>query len=169
MKTIGVQDSSRMLVLLSMLLALMSLGAAFYQNYIYTRQLEAIQRNVTRGEYIRACRDEIEAYFSIKLHVEFVTMESATAQSPSSPGRMHEMEGANAVSRFGALGTYLANFQNEDIRYRYTLLTRELSRIVVAARQTAGGDPDKLFEKADEMFTAMNDDCVKSAKAVPLN
>ena len=169
MRAIDIKDSSRVLALLSIVLALMSVSAALYQNYIYTQQLDAIQRNVTRGEYIRACRDVIETYFNIKLQVGFITMERAAEPSAQTSRRMHTMEGANVVSRFGALGTYLANFQNEDVRYRYTMLTRELSRIVLAAPQSSETDVDKLFAKADEMFATMNDDCVKSAKAVPLN
>jgi len=51
------QDRSALLALLSIFLAMMSVGAAFYQNYIYTQQLEAIQRNVSRGEYIGTCKE----------------------------------------------------------------------------------------------------------------
>ena len=164
----GLRDRTAMLALLSMVVAMMTLGAAFYQNYIYTKQLEAIQRNVTRSEYIRTCRDVIEAYFQVKLRVGFIIMDHGPAAGAAQANSMHDIEAANAVSHFGALGTYLANFQNEDIRYRYTLLTRELSQIVLAAPHSAEHDLDKLFGKADEMFAAMNDDCVKTAKAVPL-
>src|SRR5437588_1735450 len=143
-------DRPALIVVLSVLLAAMTTSAALYQNYIYTRQLDAIQRNVTRAEYIRACRDVIEAYFQVKLQVGFIMMNHAGAGAPP-PARMHEMEAANAVSRFGALGTYLANFQNEDIRYRYTLLTRELSRIVLAVPHGGEAELDKVFEKADDM------------------
>src|SRR5437588_8959676 len=90
-------DRPRVVVLLSMLITLMTLAAALYQNYIYTKQLDAIQRNVTRGEYIRACRDAIEAYFQIKLHVGYTLMEHGDGTS-SSGGTMHRMEGANVVS-----------------------------------------------------------------------
>jgi hypothetical protein len=59
------------------------------------------------------------------------------------------------------------------------MLTWELAKIVKTARQTpptaaenlveqASGAADKLFEKADELFASMNDDCVKLARAVPL-
>ncbi len=163
----GTKDRTALLALLSMVVATMSVCAAFYQNYIYTRQLEAIQRNVTRGEYIRACRDVIEAYFQVKLRVGFIVMNHAPA-GVTQGQNMHDIEAANAVSHFGALGTYLANFQDEDTRYRYTILARELSSIVLAAPRGAEHDLDKLFAKADGMFAAMNDDCVKSAKAVPL-
>jgi hypothetical protein len=163
----GTKDRTALIALLSMAVATLSVCAAFYQNYIYTKQLDAIQRNVTRGEYIRACRDAIEAYFQVKLRVGFIVMNHAPA-SAAQAQPMHDMEAANAVSRFGALGTYLANFQNEDTRYRYSMLAHELSQIVLAAPRGSEQDLDKLFAKADEMFAAMNEDCVKSAKAVPL-
>ncbi len=153
-------DRSRILVYVSLVIACGSLAAAFYQNYIYTRQLDTIQRNVARGEYIRACRDIIETYFQVKLKVGLM-------MSPEGNGNgMFAIEAANAVSRLGGIGTYLANFQNEDIRYRYTQLTNELMRVVMSARETREGD--KLFAKADELFAGLNEDCVKTAKAVGL-
>ena len=79
-----------------------------------------------------------------------------------------ELEAATAVSRVGALGTYLANFQNEDVRYQYTQLTWTLEKILAEARTTPPGEIDKLFEPADKLFSAMNDDCVRLAKVAPL-
>ena len=140
----GTKDRTALLALLSMLVASMSVGAAFYQNYIYTRQLEAIQRNVTRGEYIRACRDVIEAYFQVKLRVGFIVMNHAPVGAAQGQN-MHDIEAANAVSHFGALGTYLANFQDEDTRYRYTILARELSQI---ERAESSASVSSLFKVA---------------------
>ena len=69
---------------------------------------------------------------------------------------------------FAALGTYLANFQNEDTRYQYTQLSWTLEKILPLARNTATAELAKLFEPADKLFAAMNDDCVRTAKAAPL-
>ena len=74
-----------------------------------------------------------------------------------------DAEAANSVSRFAALGTYLANFQGDAARETYTHLSWELESIVKAAHSISPGGVDKLFEKADGMFAAMNDDCVKAA------
>ena len=93
---------------------------------------------------------------------------SERAGSAGAMPAMFEIEAANAVSRIGAYGTYLANFQNEDIRYRYTQLSWELQRLVLAARESAERDLEKLFAKADALFASLNDDCVKTAKAAPL-
>jgi hypothetical protein len=164
MSQIG-RDRSSLLAFLSIGLAAITVSAAVYQNYIYTKLLDTIQRNVARAEYSRACRDVIEAYFQVKLRVGLVLSERAGASA--SPGMM-EIEAGNAVSRVGAYGTYLANFRNENVRYRYTQLTLELQRIVLSARAGGERDLDKLFAKADELFTRMNDDCVQTAKVAPL-
>jgi hypothetical protein len=164
MRSWNTQERTSLLAFLSIFLAILSVCAALYQNYIQTKYVDAIQRNVSRSEYNRACRDIIEAYFQVKLRIGLLLSERAGSTIPA----MFEIEAANAVSRIGAFGTYLANFQNEDIRYRYTQLTFELQRLVLTARQGAERDLDKLFSKADELFTGLNDDCVKTAKAAPL-
>jgi hypothetical protein len=156
------RDRSTWLAFLSIGLACLTVSAALYQNYIYTQLLDVIQRNVSRAEYSRACRDVIEAYFQVKLRVGLVL-----AEPPSAAG-MLDVEAANAVSRVGAYGTYLANYRDEDVRYQYTQLTLELQRIVLAARTAGERDLDRLFGKADDLFARMNDDCVKTAKAAPL-
>ncbi len=145
---------------------MITVSAAVYQNYIYTRLLDTMQRNVARSEYGRACRDVIEAYFQVKLRVGFVLTGRAVA-SNGQPGMM-EIEAANAVSRVGAYGTYLANYRDDDVRYQYTQLTLELQRIVLAARAGAERDLDKLFAKADGLFARMNDDCMRTGKSAPL-
>jgi hypothetical protein len=165
MKGLSTQERTSLLAFLSIFLAMLSVCTAFYQNFIQTKYVEAVQRNVSRAEYNRACRDLIEAYFQVKLRVGLILQERADS---SSMPAMFEIEAANAVSRIGAFGTYLANFQNEDIRYRYTQLTWELQRIVLSARDSADRDLEKLFAKADELFAVLNEDCVKTAKAAPL-
>jgi hypothetical protein len=166
MSASGPRDRSSLLAFLSIGLAMITVSAAVYQNYIYTRLLDTMQRNVARSEYGRACRDVIEAYFQVKLRVGLVLTERAVAAS-GQPSMM-EIEAANAVSRVGAYGTYLANYRDDDVRYQYTQLTLELQRIVLAARAGAERDVDRLFAKADELFARMNDDCVKTAKSSPL-
>jgi hypothetical protein len=161
------QSRTSILATCSIFVAGLSLTAAFYQNYIQTKYVDTIQRNVSRAEYNRACRDIIEAYFQVKLRVGLIVSEQAGSMDAMKAG-MFEIEAANAASRVGAFGTYLANFQNEDARYQYTQLTFELQRIVLTARQGSERDVGKLFEKADAMFARMNDDCVKTARAAPL-
>jgi hypothetical protein len=165
-------DRSAVLALLSIFLAMMSVGAAVYQNYIYTRQLniftqqiEILQRNVSRGEFIRSCEEVIDAYFQVKLKVGVIARARERERAANAMAdTMMELEAATSVSRVGALGTYLANFQDEDTRYQYTQLTLTLEKILVTARATPPGEVDKLFEPADALFSKMNDDCVRLAK-----
>jgi 5'-deoxynucleotidase YfbR-like HD superfamily hydrolase len=172
MKASSMPNGTTLLAGFSMLLAIMSLAAAFYQNYIQTKYVEAIQRNVSRAEYNRACRDLIEAYFQVKLKVGLIARAAERERAPNGAGAgaesMLEVEAANAISRFAALGTYLANFQNEDTRYQYTQLSWTLEKVLPLARNTAQVELAKLFEPADKLFAAMNDDCVRTAKAAPL-
>lgn len=68
------------------------------------------------------------------------------------------------MSRFAALGTYLANLRDEDIRARYTDLSRELERVLQEAKNISAADLPKAFAPADAVFAEMNADCVKPAK-----
>jgi len=170
MKGINTANGTTLLAGVSMLLAVLSLGAAFYQNYNYTQMIRVVQSNVGRAEYNRACRDLIEAYFQVKLKVALIAraVERDRSHDSASAESVLEVEAANAVSRFAALGTYLANFQNEDTRYQYTQLSWALEKILPLARNTASAELPKLFEPADKLFAAMNDDCVRTARAAPL-
>jgi hypothetical protein len=163
-------DRSSLLAILSIFLAMMSVGAALYQNYIYTRQLEAIQRNVSRGEYIRTCKEVIDAYFQVKLKVGVIARAGERERSVNigMADTMMELDAATAVSKVAALGTYLANFQSDDTRYQYTQLSLTLEKILGNAHATPPSEVAKLFEPADRLFATMNDDCVRTAKAAPL-
>ncbi len=142
---------------LSFFVAGLSLIASFYQGYLNTKYLDIIQKNVLRGEYMRTCKDIIDAYFQIKLKTSLLAASSeANAENRSA-------EAANSVSHFAALGTYLANLQDNAARERYTKLSLELTRVIAAARKTPPDGIDKLFGPADELFAGMNDDCVRTA------
>jgi hypothetical protein len=169
MKGIIKANGSTLIAGFSILLATMSLAAAFYQNYIYTQLIDIVQRNVTRAEYIRSCKEVIDAYFQVKLKTGMIARVAET-RAPNANGAagMLELDAANAVSRFAALGTYLANFQNEDKRVEYTQLSRTLEKILAAAPNTPPAEMVKLFEPADKLFAEMNADCVRTAKSAPL-
>ena len=67
---------------------------------------------------------------------------------------MLEIEAANAVSRVGAYGTYLANYRDDDVRYQYTQLTLELQRIVLAARAGGGARPRRAVRQGRRIICA---------------
>ena len=141
-----------------MFIATLSVLSSIYQGYLFAHSIDVIQRNVARGEYLRTCREVIDTYFQIKLAV------TQLAEPGRGPIRSEALHAANLAGKFGALGTYLANFQDEEIRVRYTNLARELSRLVATAREP--GDAAKRFEMADGLFAQMNEECVRLAQIV---
>ena len=74
------------------------------------------------------------------------------------------IDAASAVSKFAALGTYLANLRDEPTRQQYTRLSGELDKAVRDAAKTSPAEVNKLFEPADRLFSDMNNDCVKTAQ-----
>jgi hypothetical protein len=150
-----------------MFIAALSLCTSIYNGYLNNKFVDLIQNNTARVESLRTCKEVIEAYFQVKFRVGVLSnsAERAGAGNGALAGvSAEQMEAANAVSKVAALGTYLANLRDDAARERYTRLTEELEKIVAQAASTPRSNLDKLFETADELFTTMNDDCVRSAK-----
>jgi hypothetical protein len=148
-----------------MFIATLSLCGSMLHAYLFTRSIDAAQRNVARGEYLRTCKDLIDGYFQAKLKISVIGSRKAEGGGAKS---MEELDAAAAVSRFGALGTYLANYQGEEARVRYTELTRTLSGAIDTA---ASGNTSNLtgqLERADQLFGQMNDDCVRTSQLMGL-
>ena len=142
-----------LLPVVSLAVAALSLMSSAWQAYINSRNMEIVQRDIGRRELVRVCRDVIEAYFHVKL-----TVETAAGRSDARA----TLEPRAAVNRFAALGTYLANFQGEGKRAEYTELSRELQRLAQAAPGLKPEGTDTAFARADGLFAALNDDCVRS-------
>lgn len=147
------------LAAVSFFVAALSLVTSFYQGYLNTKFVELVQSGVSRSETARTCKELIDGYFQIKFKA--ATLAAAAERNPRETFPF-ESDLANAVSRFAALGTYLANFQGEAKRAKYTALSAELGRIAARARSTPPGEIDTLFGPADRMFADMNADCVSS-------
>ena len=158
---------SWLLSIFPMFIAALSLVTSIYNGYLNSRFVDLIQNNVARIEYMKTCKEIIDAYFLIKVraHVLSTNGERLRAGKPDAGATGDQREAALAIARFGALGTYLANLRDEDIRYRYTELTRLVQNTMTDAPRTPEVNLDKLFEAADTVFGTLNDDCVKSAKA----
>lgn len=149
---------------ISFFVAALSLVATIYQSYLNTRYVELIQTSVSRAETARTCKDLIDAYFQIKFKAAAVAGAVERDKNPNNPSVIAaSSEALNAVSRFAAFGTYLANFQGDDRRVQYTALSNELKRVVDLAHTAPAASIEKLFEKSDQLFATMNDDCVRSA------
>ncbi len=142
-----------------MFIATISVVAMLYQSWLFARSDEVMQRAVDRGEIMRACKDVIDAYFQVRLKVG---MNAAGGPGAS----VAATEATSAVAKFGSVGTYLANFNEEGARERYTRLAHELARIVLAARATQSSEVEKLFGSADGLFAGLNDDCVRTARTL---
>src|SRR5262245_41680645 len=151
-----------------MFIATLSLVTSIYNGYLNSLFVNLIQRNVTRTEYMRTCKDVIDAYFQVKFRAAVVSRNRENARADGAAMTSDQIEAANAVARLGALGTYLANLRNEVIRVRYTELSAAGEKAVNAARRTPPEALEKLFEPADQIFAALNADCVKSALDKPL-
>ena len=137
-----------------MLIAVLALAAAIYQGYLFHAGLDVLQRNVQRGDYLRACRDLIESYYAVKQKVS-VLMPAVDRSNVAGASRVTEnnrIEAQAAVARFGALSNYLAAVQDPGTRARYAELMRTLSGTIDTARMTQLAEIDKMFEPADKLF-----------------
>jgi hypothetical protein len=145
---------------ISLGVACFSMATAMYQGWLATRNMEIVQKDIARREMIRSCRDGIEAYFEAKLRIALLQTGEATAR------RLENA--AIAVSRFAAIGTFLANVEGEEQRVRYTRLSRELDRLRLLPPAGGAFDEKAFFADADRLFAGMNEDCVRSARLAPV-
>jgi hypothetical protein len=147
------------LIILPLVIAGLTLVSQSFQSFNYARNIESAQRNVLRAEALRTCRDIIDVFFQFRLKAE----EASHRQGAG--GAMLGAEMKSLASKFGAFGTFLANFQDDDVRYRYTVLARDLAAIAEAAGGMTQADLAARFVKAEEAFGKLNEDCVKAAQA----
>ena len=148
-----------------MLIATLSLVTSIFNGYLNNKFVDLIQRNFGRAEYMRTCKETIDAFFQIKFKAGLVSASGERERAGTAASAVGEqIDAAAAVNKFAALGTYLANLRDEAIRVRYTELVRTLEKAVAEARRTPPGELDRLFEGADRIFAELNNDCVKSAK-----
>ncbi len=139
------------------------MASSFFQSFNYSRNLDVVQRNVLRGEYLRTCRDIIDAYFQIRLRA-MAMHEAHAARGTEAVDAMMRRDAEANVFKFGALGTFLANFRDDAVRQRYTELSWKLLAIVrdnlcPAARALRQG-----LCRSDGLFGEMNEDCARTAR-----
>ena len=103
-----------------MFIATLSLVTSIYNGYLNNRFVDLIQRNLGRAEYMRTCKDVIDAYFQVKFRASVVSRNrdnasaaKTSSETTSSAMTSEQIEAAQAVARLGALGTYLANLRDE--------------------------------------------------------
>jgi hypothetical protein len=150
-----------------MFIATLSLCTSIFNGYLNMRFLNFIERNTSRVEYMKTCKEIIDGYFQVKFRAGLLSAAGARARANGTtvpPESTEEAEANQAVTRFAALGTYLANLRDETTREQYTTLSDELDKAVSRASQIPASELDGLFNKADAIFAGLNNDCVKSAK-----
>jgi hypothetical protein len=140
---------------LSLAIALMSLASSFFQSWNYARNIESVQRNVLRAESLRTCKDIIDVFFQLRLLAEEANRDRSASQA---------MPMKLLAYKFGALGTYLANFRDEAVRQRYTALSFDLLRVATESYKLAASEFDALYARIDKVFALMNDDCAHAAQ-----
>src|SRR5262245_49518347 len=136
MATAGGDDTRLRRVLITyfpMFIATLSLLTSIFNGYLNMKFLDFIQRNTGRVEYMRTCKEIIDAYFQGKLKAGAINA-GATRGAGDSRAR-EEAEGNQAVSKFAALGTYLANLREEAVRKQYSALSTELERAMSSAKR----------------------------------
>ena len=66
-----------------MLIAVLSLLTSMYNGHLNNKFVDIIQRNVGRTEYMRACKEIIDAYFQVKFRVGLIGESTpATSATP---------------------------------------------------------------------------------------
>jgi hypothetical protein len=156
--TVQGKGSNRWLVIMPLGIAVLSLVSSISQSWNYSRNIESAQQNVLKAESLRTCRDIIDIFFQFRLK----TVESHIGQQSISA---LDSEMKAIVYRFGAYGTFLANFQDEEARKRYTELSRDMLSVAENATKLSKADVDARFTRIDERFGKLNDDCVKAAQS----
>jgi hypothetical protein len=109
---------------------------------------------VVRAENLRTCRDIIDVFFQLRLQAE----ESNRARSTANDMGMKVL-----AYKFGALGTFLANFRDEAVRQRYTELSFDLLKVATEAGTLSDADFQALYTRIDRNFGTVNDDCASTA------
>lgn len=151
---------------LSLLIASLSLIASISQSYNYRKNIESVQQNVLRAENLKTCRDIIEVFFAFRLKAEEVNARAGQGGHEAAAAEAARRDLKSLVYRFGALGTYLANFTPATARERYSALSWSLNTIAEQAASLKPAEFEAKFAAADKVFGTLNEDCAKSAQFV---
>ena len=150
-----------MITFFPMFIATLSLLTSIYNGYLNSKFVDVIQNNVGRIEYMRTCKEVLDAYFQLKFKAG--QLQQSGISSPSSA----IADGGLAVAKFGALSTYLVNLRDETVRDSYTQFTRKLERTITAAPALSAEQFKTEIAALDQSFTTLNNDCVTFSKSAP--
>src|SRR5215216_7714538 len=85
-----------------MLIAVLSLVTSIFNGYLNNKFVGIIQSNLGRGEYIRTCKEIIDAYFQVKFRAGLIHAHGAAAGGAAGSPTA-QVDAANAVNKFAAL------------------------------------------------------------------
>jgi hypothetical protein len=155
----GGMQANRWLVILPLAIAILSLVSSFFQSVNYSRQIDSAQRNVLRAESLRTCRDIIDVFFQFRLKAEEANRMRGAGNA------LIAAELKSLVFKFGAFGTFLANFQDDAARKLYTDLSWDSLAIAEGAATLSSEEFAQRFAAAETKFGKLNEDCVKAAQS----
>lgn len=108
-----------------MFIAALSLVTSMYNGYLNNKFVDFIQRNLGRGEYLRTCKEILEAHAQVGFRAKILSQIGERARTGSPVDLMAARnEADSALIKYVSLATYLANLQ-PDARKRYTRLSLE--------------------------------------------
>ncbi len=150
-----------MITYFPMFIATLSLLTSIYNGYLNSRFLDVIQNNVGRVEYMRTCKEVVDAYFQLKFKAGELHQSGTTANAAA------VADAGLAIAKFGALSTYLVNLRDETVRDPYTQFTRKLERTVASAPSLPAEQFKTEIASLDQAYTNLNNDCVTFSKTAP--
>jgi hypothetical protein len=147
------------IVYFPMFIATLSLVTSIYNGYLNSRFVDFIQHNLARAESLRTCKEILEAHAQIELRAKIL---SQIGQRPNGAAELTAArnDADTALIKYVSLATYLANLRPEA-RERYTRLSLALENILNEAPKLAEAEVRKRLDQTEQMFSSMNDDCVK--------
>ena len=152
-----------------MFIATLSLVTSIFNGYLNARFVDLIQRNLSRIDYMRTCKEMIDAYFQVKFRATVISRMRAQRGRRRTAMTAEQIEGANAVAKIGALGTYLANLRDETIRAALHGHEHRARQGRQAMRQTRHPKSStSCSRRPTRIFADLNADCVKSALDRPM-
>ena len=147
-----------------MFIAALSLVTSIYNGYLNNKFVDFIQRNLSRAESLRTCKEILEAHAQVQFKAKILSQLGERTRTGGTVDLTQARNEAEAAFiKYVSLATYLANL-HPDARERYTHLSVELEKILDEAPQLTLDDLNKRFEKNDQLFSGMNDDCVRMTK-----
>ena len=89
-----------LLTFFPMLIATLSLVTSIFNGYLNNKFVDLIQRNFGRAEYMRTCKETIDAYFQVKFKAGLVS-----ANGEHATHRMKFAPGLNQAACLGVCGS----------------------------------------------------------------